>query len=199
MSKSSKTKIAQLPPETQAKVSDADFFSYAENIGKMAVEIQLKADSQVDRIAGHLLVCITLLSSAFLVPFEWAYNLHSSTNSSNMWSRVVLLYYLILFLILFTALALTIRSILLFKVDLLDSPSKQFSCFQNSFENKHKKGSLARNECSEYHCDALNVYYEALENRNHRMQGPLKRACILTALSMIVAVVGLLAILISCF
>ena len=89
MSKSAKTKIAQLPPETKAKVSDADFFSYAENIGKMAVEIQLKADSQVDRIAGHLLVCITLLSSAFLVPFEWAYNLHSSTNSPNMWNRVV--------------------------------------------------------------------------------------------------------------
>lgn len=126
MSKSAKMRPTQLPYETQTKVSDVDFFSYAENIGKMAVEIQLKADSQVDRFAGHLLVCITLLSSAFLVPFEWAYNLHSSTSSPNMWNRVILLYYLILFLILFTALALTLRSIFLFKVDLLDSPSKQF-------------------------------------------------------------------------
>lgn len=199
MSKSAKKKPTQLPPETQAKVSDAVFFSYAENIGKMAVEIQLKADSQVDRIAGHLLVCITLLSSAFLVPFEWAYNLHSSTNSPNMWSRIVLLYYLILFLILFSALTLTLWSILLIKVDLLDSPSKQFSCFQSSFKNKHKKGSLEREECSEYYCEALNVYYEALENRNQRMQEPLRGACILTVLSMIVAVIGLLAVLISCF
>ena len=146
------------------------------SLAEMAFRSELNKDKSLKYNAGQLLVCITILSVAFLTPVQSLGQLSAVDLGSLHWQRIFYVSYIAILAPLFIALVLVLLSLSLQKNVLLDSPAAQYLYFEGVFRKECENNQeISYIELSRSYCDALENEFQALASKHNRM-GRLLRA-----------------------
>lgn len=165
------------------------------SVADLSYQTLMNRDGSLKGFAEQLLTCVTILSVAYLTPIQLILSVGSECGAR--WERTVGFVYLVLLIPLLVALILTLVSLAFHKTELLSSPIKQFSHFDEKYEKAQGEGrTITHFEIAKSYCDALGIEYKALEQKHTRMVRLLNVAAVFVIFSVAIAAFGLIALFI---
>ena len=165
------------------------------SVADLSYQTLMNRDGSLKGFAEQLLTCVTILSVAYLTPIQLILSVGSECGAR--WERTVGFVYLVLLIPLLVALILTLVSLAFHKTELLSSPIKQFSHFDEKYEKAQREGrTITHFEIAKSYCDALGIEYKAFEQKHTRMVRLLNVAAGFVIFSVTIAAFGLIALFI---
>ena len=115
--------------ESEAKDESAgrlgELYGRSIDLANLSIDLQLKKDSNLDKVAAQLMTAITILSVAYISPSQMLFAHYACEQSRTTGAqRVLAAAYIVILLLLFVAFILVLFSRFLRKSEMLDSPEK---------------------------------------------------------------------------
>lgn len=182
--------------DRETGVSEKELCELVASVAEMSLQTERDRDASLKGVAEQLLVCITILSVAYLTPIQVLLELHKECGIH--WIRIVFLVYFMLLFPLLVALVLTLLSLVLRKAQLLKSPVSQYDHFSNAWRKaRDEKNPITALDVLDVYCSALDGQFEAFNRKHCSMHWVLRISMVLVIISVVFAGIGMLVLLIS--
>lgn len=118
-----------------------NIFECVKNLAGFSLELQLRKDENLNKLAAQTMTAITILSVAFLTPSQLLFSYYSfGSIEITGCQRLLATAYIVLLFLLVASFLLALASRLLRKSEMLDAPGTIFNDFANQVTNVQKSG-----------------------------------------------------------
>lgn len=168
--------------------------TFLTTLSNKALEMETQRGDGLERLAGHLLTCITILSAVYLTPASSLFSFCSAVYPAQSPSPAMLAWlYFFTLASLFVALLITLSSLYKRKVKVFSSPNLQknyVAGIKQQLEEDSCKEPFDSYTMASAYSEALEDHYVGIHAKNDLMWSRLKTAMALIMFSVSVALVG---------
>lgn len=169
-----------------------ELYERATTLANLSLELQLKKDSNLDKVATQLMTAITILSVAYISPSEMLFAHYACEQSQTTGAqRVLAAAYIVILLLLFIAFVLVLFSRFLRKSEMLDPPKEIYEELAEQAEEL-KNQNVDNRTIAKYYCYSINPFYSTTETKNDRSWKMIKLAAAFLLASVSLAILFLL-------
>lgn len=180
--------------ENRERIETAAPFDCLYKLSGLTLEIELKRDANLDKVATQTMTAITILSVAYITPAKALFDYYSfGSMQATGQQRVLAFVYITILLLLLVSFLFVLASRALRKSMPPDSPHVLFSDFSSRIKESEKAGKAIKDiDLANYYCNSIAQFFETTAKKNDRSWRLIKWAMHLLSTSAIIAVLSLL-------
>lgn len=166
-----------------------NIFEYVKKLAGFSLELQLRKDENLNKLAAQTMTAITILSVAFLTPSQLLFSYYSfDSMETTGCQRALASAYIVLLFLLVASFLLALASRLLRKSEMLDAPRTIFNDFANQVTNAQKaEERLSDKDLADYYCTSISPFFEMTRKKNEQAWKLIKISIYLLSITALLA------------
>lgn len=166
-----------------------NIFEYVKKLAGFSLELQLRKDENLNKLAAQTMTAITILSVAFLTPSQLLFSYYSfDSMETTGCQRALAAAYIVLLFLLVASFLLALASRLLRKSEMLDAPRTIFNDFANQVTNAQKaEERLSDKDLADYYCTSISPFFEMTRKKNEQAWKLIKISIYLLSITALLA------------
>lgn len=166
-----------------------NIFECVKKLAGFSLELQLRKDENLNKLAAQTMTAITILSVAFLTPSQLLFSYYSfGSIEITGCQRLLATAYIVLLFLLVASFLLALASRLPRKSEMLDAPGTIFNDFANQVTNVQKAGEkLSDKDLADYYCASISPFFETTRKKNEQAWRLIKMSICLLSFTALLA------------